>query len=146
MAELLKQDRRHVEFACTLARPQGERGGRVLFEHPWAATSWNEACTKELLAIDGTRRVRCDKCQFGLTSDDDAGSVGLARKATGFMTNDEYIAEAVDRWCFGGRGHIQLSSGRANVCETYPPRLVAVILRALRQGMRAAGCGEAQER
>ena len=49
---------------------------------------------KELLAIDGTRRVRCDQCQFGLTSVDDAGNVEPARKATRFMTNDEYIAEA----------------------------------------------------
>ena len=51
---------------------------------------------KKLLAIDGMRRVRCDQCQFGMTSLDDAGNVGPARKATGFMTNDEYIAEAVD--------------------------------------------------
>ena len=28
--------------------------------------------------------------------------------------------------------------------EKYPPLLVAAILRALRQSMRAAGCGEAQ--
>ena len=89
-------------------------------------------------------RVRCDQCQFGMTSVDDAGNVGLARKATGFMTNDAYIAEAVDRRCFGGHDHIQLLNGRAKACEKYPPRLVAATLRALRQSMRAAGCGEAQ--
>ena len=60
------------------------------------------------------------------------------------MTNDEYIAEAVDRHCFGGHDHIKLLSGRAKSCEKYLPRLVATILRALRQSMRAAGCGEAQ--
>ena len=54
-------------------------------------------CLKNLLAMDGMRRVRCDQCQFGMTSVDDAGNVGPARKATGFTTNDEYIAEAVDR-------------------------------------------------
>ena len=43
-----------------------------------------------------------------MTSDDDSGNVGLARKATWFMTNDEYIAEAVDRRCFGGHEHMQL--------------------------------------
>ena len=42
-------------------------------------------------------QVRCDECQFGVTWVDDARNVGLAQKATGFMTNDEYIAEAVDR-------------------------------------------------
>ena len=60
------------------------------------------------------------------------------------MTNDEYIAEAVNRHCSGGHEHIQSLSGRAKSCEKYPPRLVAAILRALRQSMRAAGRGEAQ--
>ena len=60
------------------------------------------------------------------------------------MTNDEYIAEAVNRHCFGGHDHIQLLSGTAKSCEKYPPRLVAAILRALRQGMRAEGRGQAQ--
>ena len=36
-----------------------------------------------------------------MTSVDSAGNVGHACKATGFMTNDEYIAEAVNRHCFG---------------------------------------------
>ena len=80
-----------------------------------------------------------------MTSVDSVGNVGLACKATGFMTNDEYIAEAVDRHCFGGHDHIQLLSGRAKSCGKYPPRLVAAILRALRQSMRAAGRGEAQK-
>ena len=60
-----------------------------------------------------------------MTSVDDAGNVGLAREATVFMTNDEYIAEAVDRRCFGGHDDIQLLNCRAKACEKYPPRLVA---------------------
>ena len=55
-----------------------------------------QQCLKELLAIDGMRRVRCDQRLF-----DDTVNVGRARKAKGFMTNHEYIAEAVDRRCFG---------------------------------------------
>ena len=138
----LEQSRHHLEFACSLAGSQVERGGRVLFEHPWAATSWKEPCLKKLLAIDGMRRVRCDSCQFGMTSVD-AGNLGLAREATGFMTNDEYIAEA---WTDAGLvGTITLLlNGRAKACEKYPPGLLAAILRALRQSMRAAGCGKAQ--
>ena len=68
-----------------------------------------------------------------MTSVGGAANVGPARKAREFMTNDECIAEAVDS-CFGGHDH---------VCEKYLPRLVAVILRALRKSTRAAGCGEA---
>ena len=66
------------------------------------------------------------------------------RKATGFMTNDDYITEAVNRHCFGGHDHIQLVSGSAKSCEKYSPRLVAAILCVLRQSMRAAGRGEAK--
>ena len=78
-----------------------------------------------------------------MTSVDSAENVGLACKATGFMTNDECIAEAVNRHCFGGHDHIRSLAGRAKSCEKYHPRLVAAILRALRQSMRAAGRGEA---
>ena len=60
------------------------------------------------------------------------------------VTNDEYIAEAVDRRCFGEHDQTQCSSGRAKACEKYPPRLVAAILRALRKSMRAAVNGDAQ--
>ena len=47
--------------------------------------------------VDDMRCVRCDQCQFGRP----------ACKATGFMTNDEYIAEAVNRQCFGRQDHIE---------------------------------------
>ena len=60
-----------------------------------------------------------------MTSVDDAENVGPARKATGFMTNDEYIAEAGDRRCFGGHDHTQMINGRAKAGEKYPTRLVA---------------------
>ena len=59
-----------------------------------------EPCLSELLVIVGMRRVRCDQCQFGMTSVDGVENVEPARKATGFMTNDAYIAEAVNRRCF----------------------------------------------
>ena len=99
----------------------------------------------KLRSIDGMRCVRCDQCQFGMTSVDGEGNVGPASKATRFMTNDEYIAEVVDRHCSGGHDQIQLLSGRAKSCDKYTPRSVAAILRALRQTMRAAGRCEAQK-
>ena len=142
LAELREQGKRHLEYACSPARLQIERGGRVLFDYPLAASQ--EPCLWKLRSIDGMRCVRCDQCQFGMTSVDSAGNVGPAYKATGFMTNDEYIAEVVNRHCFGGHDHIQLLSGRAKSCEKYHSRLVAAMLRASRQSMRAAGRGEAQ--
>ena len=92
------------------------------------------ACSPERLQIERGGRVQLTVW----------GNVGPACKVTLFMTNDVFIAEAVDRHCFGGHDHIQLLSGRAKSCEKYLPRLVAATLRALRQSMRAAGGGEAQ--
>ena len=57
------------------------------------------------------------------------------------MTNDECIAEAVERRCFGGHDQIQLLTSIAEACEKNSPRLVAAILRASRQSMRASRCG-----
>ena len=68
LAELREQGKRHLEFACSLARLQIERGGRVLFEYPLAASE--EPCLWKLRSIDGMRCIRCDQCQFGLTSVD----------------------------------------------------------------------------
>ena len=93
LAELRELGKRLLEFVCNLARLQIERGGRVLFEYLLAASE--EPCLWKLMPIDGMRCVRCDQCQFGMTSVDSEGNVGPACKATGFMTNDEYIAEAV---------------------------------------------------
>ena len=69
------------------------------------------------------------------------GTWDLLAKATGFMTNDGYIAEPVGRRCFCGHDHIQLLVAEQKLAKSI---LVAAILRALRQSMRAAGCGEAQ--
>ena len=87
LAELLNQGKHHLEIAWSLARPQVERGGRVPFANPWAATLWNQPCLKELLAVDGMRGVRCDQCQFGLTTFDDAGNVGTCSQ--GDWVHDE---------------------------------------------------------
>ena len=75
-AELREQGKRHVGFACSLARLQIEQGGRVLFEYPLAAS--DKPCLWKLRSIDGMRCVRCDQCQFGMTSVDSEGNVGPA--------------------------------------------------------------------
>ena len=98
LAELLEQDKRQLEFACSPARLQIEQGGRVLFEYSLAASE--EPRLWKLWSIDGMRCVRCDQCQFGMTSVESEGNVGLECKATGFMTNDLYIAEAVEQTLF----------------------------------------------
>ena len=45
---LLANGRMHLEYACSLPEEQIDRGGRVLFEHPWGASSWIEPRLKAL--------------------------------------------------------------------------------------------------
>ena len=82
LAELRETGKRHLEFACSLAELQIEQGGRVLFEYPLAASE--EPCLWKLRTTDGVRCVRCDQCQFGMTSVDSEGNVGPPCKATRF--------------------------------------------------------------
>ena len=98
LAELREQGNRHLEFACSPARLQIERGGRVLFQNPLAASE--EPCLWKLWSIDGMRCVPCDQCQFGMTSVE-KGNVGPACKATGFMTNDESQRGVREQTLFG---------------------------------------------
>ena len=141
MQQLLAWGRAHLEFSCYLAKRQLQRGGRVLHEHPWSASSWQEPCVKELLAWPGVTAVRCDQCLFGQVAIDASGWVGPARKATGFLTNDRFLAKELDKRCYGGHEHVQLLNGTAKASEVYPPRLVAAILRGIRSSMIAAGKG-----
>ena len=96
LAELREQGKRHLEFAVWQDCKSSEVDA-FFFEYPLAASE--EPCLWKLRWINGMRCVRCDQCQFGMTSVDSEGNVGPACKATGFMTNDEYIAEAVNRHC-----------------------------------------------
>jgi len=140
---LLASGRAHLEFACELAEAQIARGGRVFLEHPWSATSWMEPRLRALLAKEGVRRARCDQCLFGMRTVDAYGTVMPAQKATGFLTNDEFLARALERRCPGHHDHCALMGGRAKVAEKCPPRLVTAVLKALRASMVAAGCGPA---
>ena len=80
LAESLEQGKRHLEFACSLAEVQIEQGGRALFEYPLAAS---EESLWKLRSIDGMRCVRCDQCQFGTTSVDNAGTWDRRARAQG---------------------------------------------------------------
>ena len=72
------------------------------------------------------------------------GTRDLLAKATGFMTNDGYIAEPVGRRCFCGHDHIQLLVAEQKLAKSILYDWWRRYCALLRQSMRAAGCGEAQ--
>ncbi|CAK0875396.1 unnamed protein product, partial [Prorocentrum cordatum] len=141
---LLETGRKHFEFASSLVRQQVVRGGRVLFELPWEATSRRVGCVVDILATIGMQRVRCDQCLSAQISVDGSGQVGPARRAIGFMVNDPFTARAVSRQCHGEHGHVQSLGGRGKTWDEYPPVQVVEIFRALRSSMRAAEGGVAE--
>ena len=99
LAELLEQGRHHLESACSL-------------------TSWNEPCLKSCwrsLACAGSDAINVSSEQLRLMMQ---GTWDLLARRQGSWTNDGYIAEAVDRRCFGGHDHIQLLNGSAKACES----------------------------
>ena len=83
--------RRHLEFATKRYKFQIQGGRYFLHEHPESASSWNETCIKEVMKMEGVRKVIGDRCRYGLKSKGKNGE-GPARKSIGFMTNSPCIA------------------------------------------------------
>ena len=101
---------------------------------------------REVLALPGVRLERGDQCRFGACAVDAQGSA-LVRKATGWLSNDDIILDAIALPCLNrGRAkdrphhrHAHLIQGRPKAAERYPEKLVLTILRALRRSMQCAG-------
>ena len=102
----------HMEFVCQLYEEQHKQGRYFLHEHPMTASSWELGCIRRLAATICIFIVRCDQCQFGLTSRDAQGE-GLALKPTYFMTDSAAIAKRLSKICGGGHCHVHLMEGRA---------------------------------
>ena len=88
----------HLEFCAQQYEAQMARGGYFLHEHPWSARSWKRPCMQRLAARDDVYVVTGDLCRYGLQSEDEWG-VGLAKKATNFMTNSPEIAKELSLRC-----------------------------------------------
>ena len=119
-----------LRVAMTACRRQWKAGRWFLFEHPATATSWQEKCVTEILALEGVRVVTLDQCQYGLTSRDAEGGCGPARKRTKFMTNMVCAEEVLSRRCPGLHQHVHLISGKAKAAEEYPTGLCQAIVEA----------------
>ena len=116
--ELLRKSLAHLSFCTKLYWRRVRLGRKFLHEHPWSASSWSRQCVREVLNLPNVKLVRGDQCRFGACAVDQDGP-GLVRKATGWMSNDDYILEAVGLPCLNrGRPadcphhrHVRLISG-----------------------------------
>jgi len=120
-----------LNFAVLICSIQSRRGRYFLFEQPWNAVSWNEACVRKLLNASATHLVRTDQCMFGQK---DLANNPI-RKRTGFLTNHASIAAALRRTCKGLHKHqpcVGACQGkqRADQAAHYPNALIDAVLRA----------------
>lgn len=120
-----------MNFACEVCRIVMSYGGTFLFEQPWTSKAWHEARVQELINLEETYVIKNDQCMFGLR----AAEGGLHRKPTGWMTNNEHIAQSISVLCDQQHQHVPvIGSGpggsRSKRAQQYPVALVNAILKA----------------
>ena len=135
----------HMRFVAEVYQDQIDGNRYFIHEHPLRATSWKLACIEAIAAQPGVRRVHADQCQFGAEIKDGPHRGDPILKPTGFLTNSEMIAAALDRRCTGssgkcsrpGGGAHQLCSGKhAKAAAVYPQELCRAVLRGVRDQLR----------
>ena len=133
----LSEGKRLLQFACQVCQLCSSLGLTFLFEHPWAAKSWQEKCLRRVKKLDGVCLVRGDQCQFGLR--DQRGQP--LRKATGFMTNCQALADRLARRCRQDHEHGHIIGAldgypKSKDAQYYPDGLANA---ALKEYARLAG-------
>ena len=134
-------------FCIELYEIQHRAGRLFLHEHPRFAWSWLLPAMQKLRARLGVWEIGMEQCGAGLVVPSDNGDFAPAEKKTGWLTNSEYLAEAVDIHCPNldpsrpdlWHVHQQLVGGRAKWAEEYPPELVRRILKGFSKHLVAYG-------
>ena len=94
----------HLAFVAELYRDQLDAGRYFLHEHPRWASSWSLKCISNIAVDPRVQTVHGDQCQFGAetqSADTTSPKGPPILKPTGFMTNSDEIAKALERRCEG---------------------------------------------
>eukprot|EP00435_Cladocopium_sp_Y103_P045885 s792_g13.t1 len=129
----LRKARKLLKFCADLCLLCNSLGLSCVFEHPWSASSWEEACLQRLVNHQDFHLARVDQCMFGLVTDHG----GFMRKRSGFLTNNLTIAQHLNSHCDQSNQH-ELVMGRdrgspmnrSRLAQKYPSGLVNAILLA----------------
>ncbi|CAK0826820.1 unnamed protein product [Prorocentrum cordatum] len=128
----------HLRFVMELYTLQVKHDRTFLHEHPWSADSWDLDIVKDVMALPGVAVGRGDQRAFGLVVADAHGD-RLAKKPTGWMSNNKEVLDEVCKRCpndtgIGSRHEHSTFVGRnMRVAERYPVKLLRAILRGLRR-------------
>ena len=120
-----------MSFACEVCRITMSYGGTFLFEQPWTSKAWNEPRVQELINLEETYVVKNDQCMFGLR----ATEGGLHKKPTGWLTNNQHLAQRIGVLCDQQHQHVPVigagpGGSRSKLAQQYPVKLVNAILKA----------------
>ena len=128
----LRKARQLLKLCATICQLCHQQGSTYVFEHPWAASSWNEPCLRALLRRGDSYLARTDQCMFGLRSP----SGEAMRKRSGFLTNSLDLAEYLNKTCPGTHKHELVigsdpysGKSRSVLAQRYPDQLVRGVLR-----------------
>ena len=142
---ILRRGEKHLMRAIDFYEEQLERGGHILHEHPWTATSWQHPRMKRLMEKWQLYLVKGPMCNWDMESEDENG-MGLVKKETGWLTSSPELAMTLKGVCSNTDGsrpwhrHVPLiGGGRARKAAVYPPKMVAAVLRAIRRQMHCDG-------
>ena len=124
------------KFALEVAVIVRGYGGTFLLEHPLTSRAWQETLTQKLMMEEDVFLAKGDQCAFGLT---DANGK-LMKKRTGWLTNNKYLWETLNRDCDGSHVHEPIlgscqGTNRSQQAQRYPPKLVSAILQAYRRSL-----------
>ena len=141
---LKRTGRLHLTRCIELYKEQIRDGLYFLHEFPSGSSSVFEPVLQDLLRTPGVFKVKGPMCFWGMTSSDSQGE-GPVKKETYWVTNSRFIAAELDRECTNKTGdapwhrHVHLENHRAHAARIYPPKLVAAIVRGLREQLRSTG-------
>ena len=91
----------HLEFVCELYREQMAAGRYFLHELPTSASSWDEACIRQIVDMPGVDFVTADQCQLGAEVTYGHLKGEPFKKAKGFMSNAPELLERLRKPCVG---------------------------------------------
>ena len=131
----------HMRVAVAAYWRQLEAGRHFLHEHPAGSASWRMPEVEQLASDERVHIVQGPMCRWGMTAQDAQGT-GYVRKETKWMTSSPEVAAALQAVCTNFSGgpwhrHVRLMGGnRAALAATYPPKLVAEVLRSFAKTLR----------
>ena len=126
----------HVMMHCYFRQHYADR--YWLHEHPGGHASWREPTMRIFTKESTTYFVKGPVCRWKVQKMRSESSENV-RKTTGFFTNswrikiamESYFEEHAQEVCEGNRMNPEMQTTLLN---TYPPQLIATILKALRVG------------